>query len=150
MKEKIKLLFWIFFPLLIGGIVGLLISNSIDYQNLIQPPLAPPSILFPIAWTILYLLMGISYYLFRKSNNNLKTISIYYLQLSFNALWSIIFFIWKMRFFSIIWILILVLLIIILIFQFYKDKKVAAYLLIPYLLWVIFATYLNIGSYMLN
>ena len=150
MKEKIKLLFWIFFPLLIGGIVGLLISNSIDYQNLIQPPLAPPSILFPIAWTILYLLIGISYYLFRKSNNNLKTISIYYLQLFFNALWSIIFFMWKMRFFSIIWILILVLLIIILIFQFYKDKKVAAYLLIPYLLWVIFATYLNIGIYMLN
>ncbi len=60
MIEKLKYAFWIFFPLLLGGIVGIFISNSMDYQDLVQPPLAPPSIVFPIAWTILYLLIGIA------------------------------------------------------------------------------------------
>ena len=150
MKEKIKYAFWIFFPLLLGGIVGVFISNSMDYQNLVQPPLAPPSIVFPIAWTILYLLIGIAYFLFRKTSDDLKTRVIYYIQLFFNALWSIIFFVWKMRLFSIIWIIMLLLLIVILIYQFYQSRKISAYLLIPYLLWVVFATYLNIGIYALN
>lgn len=150
MKEKIKYAFWIFFPLLLGGIVGIFISNSIDYQDLVQPPLAPPSIIFPIAWTILYLLIGIAYFLFRKTSDDLKTRVIYYIQLFFNALWSIFFFVWKMRLFSIIWIMILLLLIIVLIYQFYQYKKLLAYLLIPYLLWVVFATYLNIGIYVLT
>ena len=66
MRKKLLYAFWILFPLLIGGIVSMIISNSMDYQNLIQPPLAPPSILFPIAWTVLYLLMGFSYFLYRN------------------------------------------------------------------------------------
>ena len=150
MKEKIKYAFWIFFPLLLGGIVEIFISNSIDYQDLVQPPLAPPSIIFPIAWTILYLLIGIAYFLFHKTSDDLKTRVIYYIQLFFNALWSIVFFVWKMRLFSIIWIIMLLLLIVILIYQFYQYRKLSAYLLIPYLLWVVFATYLNIGIYALN
>ena len=78
--QKLLYAFWILFPLLIGGIVSMIISNSVDYQNLIQPPLAPPSILFPIAWTVLYLLMGFSYFLYRKTYQDYKTIFIYYLQ----------------------------------------------------------------------
>lgn len=150
MKEKLKYAFWIFLPFIIGSLVGFLISGSMDYQDLVQPPFAPPSIVFPIAWTILYILIGIAYFLFRKTSDDLKTRIIYYIQLFFNALWSIIFFVWKMRLFSIIWIMILLLLIILLIYQFYQYKKISAYLLIPYLLWVVFATYLNIGIYVLN
>ena len=73
MKDKLKYVFWLFFPLLIGGIIGFLISGFMDYQDLVQPPLAPPSIVFPIAWTILYLLIGIAYFLFRKTSDDLKT-----------------------------------------------------------------------------
>ena len=150
MRKKLLYAFWILFPLLIGGIVSMIISNSMDYQNLIQPPLAPPSILFPSAWTVLYLLMGFSYFLYRKNYQDYKTIFIYYLQLFFNALWSIIFFVWKLRLLSIIWIMILFILIIVTMYQFYQKNKLSAFLLVPYLIWVGFATYLNIGIYILN
>lgn len=151
MKKLIKNLFYIFFPLIIGFLISTLISNNIDYQSLKQPPFAPPSILFPIVWTILYALMGISYYLYKKNTYIDKIeILIYYLQLFVNALWSIIFFILKLRFFSIIWILILVILIYTLITLFLEKYKPSAYLLIPYLIWCIFATYLTIGIYLLN
>lgn len=151
MKKLIKNLFYIFFPLIIGFLISTLISNNIDYQSLKQPPFAPPNILFPIVWTILYALMGISYYLYKKNTYIDKIeILIYYLQLFVNALWSIIFFILKLRFFSIIWILILVILIYTLITLFLEKYKPSAYLLIPYLIWCIFATYLTIGIYLLN
>lgn len=151
MKDKLISIFRIFFPLLIGGLVGLLISNNIDYTELVKPPLAPPKILFPIIWSIIYLLMGISYHIFRKDENNTKSeIIIYYLQLFVNALWSIIFFVWKLRLLAVIWILFLLLLIAIMIKQMYNKNKLAAYLNILYLLWTIFATYLTIGIYILN
>ena len=68
MKEKIKNLLYIFGPLLLGGLVGLLTKNSMEYNALIKPPFSPPAITFPIVWSILYLLIGLSYYLFRKDN----------------------------------------------------------------------------------
>ncbi len=146
-----KKLFYLFFPLIIGGIVGLFISNYIDYTTLKQPFFSPPKIFFPITWTILYLLMGISYYLYKKDypKNSLIDI-IYYLQLFVNALWSIIFFVWKARFLAIIWIIALLILIIYMIYLFFQKKKISSYLNIPYLLWTLFATYLTIGIYILN
>ena len=150
-KKILTTLFYIFFPTLIGAIVGLAISGHIDYNSLNQPPLAPPRIAFPIAWSIIYLLMGISYYIYKKrGNDNEVTSFIYYLQLFVNALWSIIFFIWKARLFAIIWILFLLALVVLLILQFRKEEKISAYLNLPYLAWLIFATYLNIGIYILN
>ena len=141
----------IFVPLLIGGIVGIIISKFMDYSTLVKPPLAPPSILFPIVWTILYILMGISYGILKsnyKTDMDIKFI--YYLQLEVNALWSIFFFVFKLRLFSFIWILLLVLLLIIMIIKFYQKNKLAGLLQIPYLLWVLFASYLNLGFYLLN
>lgn len=152
MNKKIKKLFYIFFPLVIGGIVSIIIKDHIDYSFLNKPPLAPPKILFPLAWSIIYLLMGIAYFFFKKDypNNEMKIVKLYYIQLFVNALWSIIFFLWKWRFIAIIWILLLLILIIELIVLFYRKTKVSAYLFIPYVLWVMFATYLTIGIYILN
>lgn len=141
----------ILIPVIVGGIVGLLISNFIDYNSLQKPFLAPPSILFPIMWTILYILMGISYgILENKSLTDSKINFIYYLQLFVNAMWSIIFFILKWRLFAFIWIILLDILVIALIFQFYNKNKLSGLLQIPYLLWVLFASYLNLGFYILN
>lgn len=138
-------------PVIIGGIVGIIISSSIDYSNLRRPMLAPPSILFPIVWTILYILMGISYGILRNNGEVDKKIKIiYYAQLLVNALWSIIFFTLKWRLFAFIWILVLILLIAMMIIEFYKKNKLSALLQIPYLLWTVFAAYLNLSIYILN
>ena len=83
----------ILIPVVIGGIIGLIISGSMNYDTLKKPFLAPPSIVFPIVWTILYILMGVSYGILKeKSLDTPKITLIYYLQLFVNALWSIFFF----------------------------------------------------------
>lgn len=152
MLNKFKTYFKaILIPVLVGGIVGFFISGSIDYNSLEKPFLSPPSITFPIVWTILYILMGISYAILESNSLvNSKINSIYYLQLFFNALWPIAFFLLKGRLFAFIWIIILAVLIIIMIARFYEKQKTAAWLQVPYLLWALFATYLNFGVYLLN
>ena len=150
--EKIKLYAkTILVPVIVGGIVGFIISKSIDYNNLQKPFLAPPSIAFPIVWTILYILMGISYGILKSKKLTSKEIDvIYYLQLGFNAIWSIFFFSLKWRLFAFLWIIILAILIIIMIKKFYEKDKLAGLLQIPYLIWVLFASYLNISIYVSN
>ncbi len=141
----------ILIPVIVGGIVGIITSNSIQYNSLDKPFLAPPGILFPIVWTILYTLMGISYGRLESKallDDNSRTI--YYLQLFVNALWSIIFFTFKLRFFAFIWIILLDILVILMIINFYKKDKLSGLLQIPYLLWILFATYLNFSIYLLN
>lgn len=141
----------ILIPIIVGGIVGLIISKFIDYNSLVKPYLAPPSIVFPIAWSILYVLMGVSYGILKSNNLTNKEIDlIYYIQLGVNALWSIFFFVLKWRLFSFIWIIALAILIILMIIKFYDKNKIAGLLQIPYLLWVLFASYLNIAIYILN
>ena len=141
----------ILIPVIIGGIVGILISNYIDYDSLIKPFLAPPSIVFPIMWTILYILMGISYGILKSKNLlNSEIKWIYYLQLFVNAMWPIIFFIWKWRFLAFLWIILLDVLVIILIIKFYQKNQISGLLQIPYLLWTLFASYLNLSIYLLN
>ena len=148
MNEKIKNAFYLLLPIILGSIVGFFISNYIDYTELVKPPAAPPKILFPIMWSIIYILMGISYYLYRK-NSDEKNI-LYYVQLIVNLLWSIIFFVFKFRLLAIFWIILLDILVYLLIVRFKRVNKVSAYLNIPYLLWCLFATYLTIGIYILN
>lgn len=141
----------ILIPVIIGGIVGLLTSSSIDYTTLQKPFLSPPSIIFPIVWTILYTLMGISYGILKSNQlTNERIDLIYYIQLLVNALWSIFFFVLKYKLFSAIWIILLAILIIFMIIEFYNKNKIAGLLQIPYLLWVVFASYLNIAIYILN
>ena len=141
----------ILIPVILGGIIGFIVSRFMDYSTLEKPFLSPPGFLFGIVWTILYVLMGISYGILDKKNLiDGKIKIIYYLQLAVNLIWPILFFVFKMRFFSIIWIRLLILLIIYMIITFYKKNKLSAYLQIAYLLWTIFATYLNIGIYFFN
>lgn len=150
MKEKIFHFFQIFSPLILGSLVGFVIKDFMDYSSLNQPPFAPPGIVFPIAWTVLYLLMGISYYFYRKTDKNSTLIILYYIQLFLNLTWTFIFFVFKVRFLAIVWILVIILLVFYLIKQFWNIKKESAYLLIPYLLWLLFAMYLTIGIFLLN
>ena len=141
----------IIIPVLVGVIVGIITSKFIDYETLQKPFLAPPSIVFPIIWTILYILMGISYGIL-KSNSKIDSATdfVYYLQLGINGLWSIFFFVLKWRLFAFIWILLLAGLVILMIIQFYNKNKTAGLLQIPYLLWLLFASYLNLGVCILN
>lgn len=148
-----KLIISLLISLGVGGISALLTSSSMDiYKYLTKPMLAPPAILFPIVWTILYILMGISSYLIYVSNDpkRKEALYIYLLQLLFNFVWPILFFVLNLRLFAFVWILLLLLFIIIMILKFYKINKTAAYLQIPYFIWVLFASYLNFTLYILN
>lgn len=141
----------IFLPVIVGGIIGLIISSFIDYNSLNKPALSPPSIIFPIMWTILYILMGISYGILKdKALLDKKVSNVYYIQLFVNALWSIFFFVFKWRLFSFIWLILLVLLVVAMIILFYKKNKLSGILQIPYLVWILFASYLNLFVYLLN
>ena len=151
MNKTLEFIKSILIPVILGGIVGLIISNFMDYDIINKPPLSPPAILFPIVWTVLYILMGISYGIL-KTNNLVddKVKSVYYTQLLTNVTWPIIFFAFKWRFIAIIWIIVLLILIIYMTIIFYKKNKLAGLLQIPYIIWTIFATYLTIRVYILN
>ena len=141
----------ILLPVLIGALVGLITSSSMDYNMLQKPPFAPPGAVFPIVWTILYVLMGISYGILKTNNQtDEETDWIYYIQLAINALWSIIFFTFKWRLFAFVWIILLAVAVISMIRKFYRKNSIAGLLQIPYILWVVFAAYLNFGFYILN
>ena len=143
----------ILIPLAVGAVVGFLTSGSMqDYTNLQQPPLSPPGVVFPIVWMILYILMGISAYLVLESSvtSRMKALRVFGLQLFVNALWPIIFFNLKMRLFAFFWLIFLIILIVWMMVLFYRINKTAAYLQLPYLIWSIFAGYLNLGVFLLN
>ena len=156
MNKNLKsLIASILLPLAIGTTAALFTNSAMqDYAVLNQPILAPPGWLFPVVWTILYILMGISAYLIKTSDSNPKDIAdaltLYYYQLIVNFLWPIFFFDFQWYFFSFIWLLLLWVLIILMIRSFDRISKTAAYLNLPYLLWVTFATYLNFAVWWLN
>ncbi len=138
-------------PLVLGGLIGFITSGKMDYNLLTKPVLAPPGWLFPVVWSILYILMGISYgYLKTKDKDTTQVKKSYYTQLIVNLIWPLIFFLLKWRFVALIWIILLVVSVIDMIYVFYKEEKLAGLLQIPYLIWVLFATYLNLFFYLLN
>ena len=140
----------------IGGLAAFLIKDNLAmYERIIRPVLAPKAYVFPIAWTILYILMGISstrVWLQRKEKTELvlDALMAYVIQLILNFFWSILFFNMQNFLFSFIWLVLLWIAIIIMIVRFYRVDPLAAYLQIPYLLWVTFAGYLNFMIYRLN
>ena len=152
--DKKALIISIAIPLLVGALSGFISSGSMaQFGQLNKPPLAPPGILFPIVWTILYTLMGISSYLVYENSSGeqrRQALAIYGLQLIVNLLWSVFFFVAEWYLFSFFWLIMLWVLIIRMIKEFYEISVAAAYLNIPYLLWVTFAGYLNLAIYILN
>lgn len=132
-KELIK---YIAVPLVLGTIVGLITKNqSSNYDGIV------PGFIFPIVWSILYILMGISSYIVRDDK---ELMNIYKINLGINILWPIIFFSLKLRVLAFFWILILILVVGYMIYRFYNKNKISAYLLIPYILWLVFASVLNL------
>ena len=142
--------------LAVGFLAALLTRDSMQiYGEIKVPPLAPPSILFPIVWTVLYVLMGIGaalVYKDREANQKdaEKALVIYAFNLILNFSWSIIFFRFRAFFAALICLIALLITIIKMIIAFYKVNKLSAYLQIPYLIWVAFAGYLNFAIWLLN
>ena len=144
---KKSLVFYIIITLLIGGLPSVFVYMNDTYNSLNKPILAPPGILFPIVWTILFILMAISIY---RVNKVTDYNCIYFLQLIINALWTPIFFGLKHYLFAFIWLIILLIVVLIMVSGFYKVDKKSAYLNIPYIIWLLFAGYLNFSIYLLN
>lgn len=163
MKNKInylKLIIAIIIPLLVGMLSSFVTKDAmISFNMMKKPPLSPHGILFPIVWSILYVLMGISSYILyeydtQNDKNGLriknKCLSLYIVQLVFNFFWSIIFFKFNLYFLGFVWLMILWILVLLLMIESKKISRVAVNLLIPYIIWMTFAAYLNIGVALLN
>ena len=151
-QNRSSLIIAILIPLAVGSFSALISGNMALYSTINKPAFRPPSIVFPIVWTILYVLMGISSYIIYSSDSADKTraLKIYALQLFFNFCWNILFFRYNLYLLSFLWLVILIVLICIMIKDFYKINPAAAYLQIPYLLWCIFAAFLNFSIYTMN
>lgn len=145
MKKYINYLL-VIIPLVLGIIVSAFVDFNI-YGSLRLPELAPPSFIFPIAWTILYVLMGISLYLNRDNKNNMIT---FFIQLLINYMWVFVFFGIQSWLGGFVVIILLDIMILYCILEFYKHNKLSSYLMIPYMLWSVFATYLNFQIFLLN
>lgn len=147
--------FWIALSETAGLLAGLLTRSSTEIysQTIIKPPLSPPAIVFPIVWTILYALMGISAARVRlapSSQKQQRATNLFIAQLVVNFFWSLFFFNLQAFGFAFIWLILLWVLVLLLIIASYKVDKLAAWLLIPYLIWITFAAYLNAGVWLLN
>lgn len=157
-KHNIKLkqlIIAILVPLAVGGAAAFLTRDSmIIFDAVRKPPLAPPRWVFPVAWTALYILMGVCSYLVWASDASAprkdRALSLYGMQLAVNFLWSFLFFALQMYLASFLWLLLLWVLVAVTIALFYHISRSAGKLMIPYLLWLTFAAYLNLGVYILN
>ncbi len=156
MQKKTKsYVIGILIPLVVGFASALLTRGNMDlYETIVKPALAPPGVVFPIVWTILYTLMGIGsamvYNTDAEEKDKNRALLLYGLQLAVNFFWSILFFNGRAFLTGFVWLLLLWVLIVAMILGFRKVNKTAAWLQIPYLLWVTFAGYLNLMIYLLN
>ena len=166
MKRNLKsLIICILIPLTVGGISGFLTRGGMEsFSVLNKPPLSPPAWLFPVVWTVLYLLMGISSYLIyskeesgkknglpmKNTVEKSKALSVYGYQLLINFLWPVFFFSFRWYFFSFLWLILLWVFVAKMILDFGVIRQEAGALNVPYLLWLSFAGYLNLGIWLLN
>ena len=153
MKKHWKsLLLCVAIPLAVGGVSAFLSRDGMqNFENLKMPALAPPGWLFPVVWTVLYLLMGFASWLILISGkDNEEALKTYRNQLFFNFFWSIIFFELERYLLAFGWLLVLWFLILLMVVRFYRISKTAGILMLPYLIWVTFAGYLNFMIWRLN
>lgn len=150
-KKYGSLIVAILIPLAVGALSALLTGDAMrDFAAVEQPPLSPPGFLFPIVWTVLYILMGISSFRVWKKQRRASGLTVYAVSLVFNFFWSIFFFVCGLYLLSLIWLLVLWILVLICTAMFYKIDRPAGLLQIPYCLWCAFALYLNFGVFLLN
>lgn len=150
-----RLILCLLIPLGVGGLSALLSMEGMKaFSALNQPPLSPPAWVFPIAWTILYLLMGLASYLVVTeelgSGRRSPALFYYAAQLVFNFFWSLLFFRLSAFLLAFFWLIALWVLILVTLILFFRVRKAAGWLMLPYLLWVTFAGYLNLGIFLLN
>ena len=153
--NKKLLIICILIPLLVGGLSAFLTGNSMEsFSTLNKPSFVPPAWLFPVAWTVMYTLMGVSSYLILTSvapkEDKESALKIYAIQLSVNFLWSIFFFNLEWYLFAFFWLLLLWGLVLVMLVRFYKINKTAAFINVPYIVWLTFATVLNFTIWLLN
>ncbi len=156
MLKKLKpYIISVIIALAVGGLSALLTKNNMSiFEKINMPPLSPPSFVFPIVWAVLYILMGISSAIIYKNGTDREEVQsalkVYALQLAVNFFWSLIFFNMQAYLFAFIWLVLLWVLVIVMIVKFKKISPAAAWLQIPYLLWITFAGYLSLMIYLLN
>ena len=139
----------------VGGLAALLTreATALYGSTIRKPPLSPPAVVFPIAWTILYALMGVGaarIYRLPPSAERSTALRLFGIQLAVNFAWSILFFNFQAFGFAFFWLAVLWILIVRMILSFAEQDRTAAWLQLPYLLWVLFAAYLNLGVWKLN
>ena len=145
----------LFIPMLIGGISASLSAQGMAmYGSMNKPPLSPPAWVFSVAWTILYLMMGLASYfiIVSEADGRSKAMALifYGVQLLMNFMWSIVFFNLGAYLLAFIWLIIMWGMVIVCAFRFYSINRIATFLFIPYILWLTFAAYLNFGAYILS
>lgn len=153
LKTCVPYVIFILVALAVGALSGIAVSGGMAaYDQLIKPPLAPPDILFPIAWTVLYILMGVGAAKIWRSESEKRraALAVFFIQLAVNGLWSVFFFGMEARLFAFFWLVLLWALIWVMTVPFFRINRCAALLQIPYLVWVAFAGYLNLAVWLLN
>ena len=154
MKIQLKpLIVSLLISLGVGGIASILTSGSYSiYENLSKPPLSPPGFIFPVVWIILYILMGISAYLIYISDSDEKNLALkfYAVSLVVNFFWPIFFFKFGLFWLAFFWLLLLIFIVAVTLILFKKINQTSAWLLVPYLIWILFAAYLNLFTAILN
>ncbi len=155
MKNILKSIGIVILPLIVGGISGFITRNNFYiYDVLIKPPFALPNYLFSVVWGILYLLMGVALLLYIRSDKTQNKLNdgIFYfaLQLFLNFCWPIVFFNFKAYLLAFILLVVLFIFVAITVSYFFNTRKSSGILLIPYLLFLIYAGYLNFGIWFLN
>ena len=156
MKTNVKkLALCLIVPLAVGGLSAFLTREAMEqFQKLNKPPLTPPGWVFPAVWTVLYLMMGLASYLVWQSRGPRRAVrnalTVYGVQLGFNFMWTILFFNMGWYLFAFVWLIALWVLILATAVRFYRLSGTAGYLMVPYLIWVTFAGYLNFGIFLMN
>lgn len=146
-SEIKKKIIYIIIPIIIGNLIGIITKNHVFY---IKASIAPPDIVFPIVWTILYGILGYTYYLLNNEYNTSLIKKIFILQLIINYIWPILFFKFGLFFISFLWITLLDIVVLIMLLNLYKINSKVFYLNLPYFIWLLFATILNYMTYIVN
>ncbi len=154
-KQAWQYVGWILLSEAVGLLAAWLTRGNMDLytQQIVQPPLSPPAIVFPIVWTVLYALMGIGAARVSLSEDSPwrnRALNIFIAQLVVNFFWSLFFFNAQTFGFAYLWLILLIVLVALMVYAFWKVDPLAGILQLPYLIWVIFASYLNLGVWLLN